>query len=122
VSWNAQLSFGAGANALDVESFADWLRRTPSLSGVANIRVDSGPGVTTMGAGDVIIVVAATVSALTSIVPAYAAWRASRASTPQITVTIAGYEPVTLVHGTAEEVGNLIAKMSADDNGESGRP
>lgn len=118
--WQARLSFGAEADAVDVEAFFDWLQRTPSLHGVSNIGMESRPGARTMSAGDIITVASSGVTALTGIVSAYAAWRASRAAAPAVQITIAGFETVTIVNGTEAEVRSLVEKLRADDDSATG--
>jgi hypothetical protein len=100
----ATLRFGDSAGAVDIFDFADWLRNTPAVTRSIDVELRTEQSPEGMSAGDVIVLAATAVSALSSVVSAYAAWKAMRGSAPTLIVTVDGRSPLEIREGLAVEL------------------
>jgi Effector Associated Constant Component 1 len=105
-----------GAQDTDLIDLYGWLRDTREVTHSAKVELRPGRQSDSMSAGDLIVVVATAVSALTGVVQAYAAWRASRPTAPAIVVTLKSGATVSIAKGSAEELAALL--RAAEQDGE----
>ena len=102
-----RISPADGADNSDMGEFYGWLRETRTVTRGAEVKLATERGAGTMSAGDIITLTTGVVSALSAVVSAYAAWRASRPAAPPLKLTI-GSDVVVLTTGSAEETARVL--------------